>query len=142
MMLPSHGMKDIGPMDKHLRRLTQWYKKLVEQNATKFPLERGQVKATQEKGVYLIIDSQGIVVHVGSTLRAKRGIHQRLYDHLCGRSSFVLKYKPLKGKGSNLRAKYSYKYVAVADAKMRMLLEAYAVLKLEPKHYDLGEDDE
>src|SRR5262249_12731626 len=44
--------------------------------------------------------------HVGRTPYGRRGLHKRLYDHLCGASSFTREY--LKGDGSQLRGAYSF----------------------------------
>ena len=40
-------------------------------------------------GVYIIYSPNGRVTHVGRTVRGKRGLRQRLNNHLHGASSFV-----------------------------------------------------
>jgi hypothetical protein len=69
--------------------------------------------------------------------RAKKGIRQRLGNHLQTQSSFTAKYPPLKGRGTNLRQRYSYKFLEVGDQRQLMLLEAYAVGCLCPEHIGL-----
>jgi len=124
-------------MPRELRRLEKLFQTLVDAPKTKFPPPRGRLTASREKGVYLIFSPGGVVLHVGCTPRANRGIEQRLKGHLASRSSFVNKY--LKGNGSKLRSGYSFSYVEVADPRTRILLEAYSVGHLCPLHIGHGE---
>ncbi|MCK4403819.1 MAG: hypothetical protein KAW02_01890 [candidate division Zixibacteria bacterium] len=78
------------------------------------------------------------VVHVGRTRKAKDGIHQRLKNHLYGRSSFA--DHCLSGKGSKLRRGYKYRYLEVENGRERALLESYAIGHLCPLHLGLGEE--
>jgi hypothetical protein len=86
--------------------------------------------------VYVITDPKGRVVHVGRTLRGRRGLYQRLRNHLQGQSSFVLLY--LGGKGTKLRKGFSYQYLKVSDNRQRALVESLAVGRLCPLHIGIG----
>jgi len=66
------------------------FKELMRQPPNKFPAV-GRPNAPRCQGVYVIHGKQDEVLHVGRTTRAKRGIAQRLNDHLQGRSSFAKK---------------------------------------------------
>jgi len=101
-----------------------------------FPQERQQLKAPSEPAVYIIRKGE-IVLHVGRTLRGKYGLYQRLKNHLYGASSFTDKY--LKGNGATLRKGHTYQFLVVEDARLRALLEAYAIGTLCPKHIGLGD---
>lgn len=112
--------------------------KLYAARSYNFP-SRGyteSVGAPTRQGVYVIYDSRGIVVHIGRTQRAQRGLRQRLDNHLLGQSSFVEKY--LKGRRASLRAGYKFRYLAVDDPRARALLEALAIGTLCPRHIGLG----
>lgn len=86
--------------------------------------------------MYVIRDPGRQVVHVGRTPRAKGGLHQRLYDHLAGRSSFVADY--LKGKEWKLRGGFTFQYLEVPDHRQRVLLEYHATVVHCPKHLGDG----
>ena len=101
-----------------------------------FPQERQQLEAPSEPAVY-VIRKEETVLHVGRTLRGRDGLHQRLKNHLHGSSSFTDKY--LKGNGAALRKGYTYQFLVVEDARLRALVEAYAIGRLCPKHIGLGE---
>ncbi|HYN81831.1 MAG TPA: GIY-YIG nuclease family protein [Gemmatimonadaceae bacterium] len=102
-----------------------------------FPRRRERIQAPDKHGVYIIFSPRGAVLHVGRTLRGKRGLRQRLKNHLHGSSSFTIQY--LKGKGSRLRSGYEFSFIEISDARTRALLEAYAVGRLCPKHLGVGE---
>jgi hypothetical protein len=125
-------------MPNELSKVKSLFKNLRRQSVFRFPKPKGTLDAATKRGVYLIINPSGKVVHVGRTTRAKFGIYQRLYDHLNGRSSFVYKYRPLHKKGSSLRKGYKYQYLVVENGRQRALLEAYAMAHLCPKHLGLG----
>jgi hypothetical protein len=101
-----------------------------------FPLQREKLQAPNGRGVYVIYNGRGRVVHVGRTPKARGGIAQRLKDHMAAASSFTLKY--LKGKGAKLRGAYHYRCLVVANARHRALLEAYTTGRLCPAHIGLG----
>jgi len=102
-----------------------------------FPKVRHPMEATEKHGVYIIYKSND-VLHVGRTLRGKRGLNQRLRDHLNNSSSFAVHY--LDRNGSVLRKKgYFFKCLEISDARERALLEAYAIGNLCPEHIGLGE---
>ena len=94
------------------------------------------MNAPTDRGVYLILNPRGTVLHVGSTPRAANGIKQRLYGHLQDKSSFVNVY--MKHDGDRLRSGYKFKCVVVNDPRQRALLEAFAIGQLLPKHIGTG----
>jgi hypothetical protein len=77
---------------------------------------------------------------VGRTQRAKYGLHQRLSNHLAGKSSFV--YYHLNQNGSLLRSGYTFQYLEVEDARKRALLETFASAWLCPDHLALADSEE
>ena len=117
-------------------RISQLLDKLINSESFEFPDYRQPLHAPKEQGVYIILDSQETVVHVGSTPRAKYGIYQRLKNHLSGSSSF--KYHYLNGDGYKLRKSYKYRFIVVENPRERCLLEAYAIGFLCPKHLGVG----
>ena len=119
------------------KKIEKLFKELISAKVYLFPLPRQVVIAPIEKGVYVICDPDGNVVHVGRTPRAKNGLRQRLKNHLAGQSSFVHTF--LEGKKEILRKVYSYKYLVVKDSRERALLEAYAIGMLCPAHVGVGE---
>ena len=118
------------------RDVARLFRALCKQPPTRFPM-RGQCKtAPIEKGVYVIRDPGGRVVHVGSTPRAPRGLCQRLGNHLAGISSFAVKY--LAPRRLRLRDGYTFQYLVEKDGRKRTLLEAYATARLCPAHLGTG----
>ena len=116
------------------------FRQLCRQTAVPFPQPRQRLEAPCARGVYLIRDPGGRVVHVGRTPRAKNGLRQRLKDHLAGRSSFV--HDHLAQDGSRLRSGYMFQYLEVEDARKRALLEAFATAWLCPDHLGLADATE
>ena len=125
-------------MKNELAETEKLFKKLIKSREEVFPKLYDKLHAPLMRGVYLIIDPKNKIVHVGNTPRGKNGIFQRLKNHLSGLSSFVYKYEPLKKDGSKLRGKYKFKYLVEKNPRKRVLLEAYAVGHLSPKHLGLG----
>jgi len=119
-------------MNKELAKIEKLFEKLINAKEEVFPEMRGKLSAPEKKGVYLIINPKNQIVHVGNTPRAKKGIAQRLKNHINGSSSF--KYHFLNGDGSKLRGKYKYKCLVVENPRNMVLLEAYAIAHLCPKH--------
>jgi hypothetical protein len=70
------------------------------------------------------------------TVRGRKGLRQRLNNHLHGASSFV--FKAFKGKGAKLREGFKFRLIAIEDHRLRALLEAYAVGQLCPDHLGHG----
>jgi hypothetical protein len=114
------------------------YRQLREARPVLFPRVGERLVAPDKHGVYVIYAPRGTVLHVGRTLRGKRGLRQRLKNHLHGASSFTVQF--LSGKGSKLRGTHMFSFVEVADARTRALLEAFAVGNLCPKHLGVGEN--
>jgi hypothetical protein len=121
------------------REVADLFNELMGTHQEKFP-EAGKRKALAapgSRGVYVIYDPSGCVVHVGRTPSGKGGIAQRLQNHLNSASSFTEKYPPLKGNGSKLRDGYTFRCLPVPNDRIRALLEAYAIGHLCPAHIGL-----
>jgi excinuclease UvrABC nuclease subunit len=114
------------------------YRQLLRCRPTPFPRAGERLVVPDKHGVYIIYASRGTVLHVGRTLRGKRGLRQRLNNHLHGNSSFTIQF--LRGKGSKLRGTHKFAFVEVSDARARALLEAFAIGCLCPKHLGVGEN--
>jgi len=123
-------------MPSEFEELQALFQQLMSARSVPFPQPGGRLDATGERGVYVIFDPRGVVMHVGRTPRARGGIQQRLKGHLAGRSSFVRKH--LKGKRRHLRSGYHFRALAVGDGRLRALLEAYATGQLCPQHLGFG----
>ena len=102
-----------------------------------FPDTGERLDAPNEKGVYLIEDFEGRVLHVGRTPQKKKGIRQQLQNHLNSASSFV--HAHFDGDGSKLRGSCWFRYLVLESWRLRALLEAYAVGCLCPIH--IGRDE-
>lgn len=114
------------------------YRQLRQARPVLFPRARERMVVPDKHGVYLIYSPRGTVLHVGRTLRGKRGLRQRLKNHLHGASSFTVQF--LRGNGSRLRGTHMFSFVEVPNARTRALLEAFAVGNLCPKHLGVGEN--
>lgn len=109
---------------------------LLKSPLARFPAAGERLDAPDRHGVYVIYDPKGRVAHVGRTVRGKRGLRQRLNNHLHGASSFT--EKALNGKGSVLRNGYKYRCIEIEDSRARALLEALAIGLLCPEHLGDG----
>ena len=118
------------------QRIAALLEKLINQPKSSFPKARGRVEAPDRAGVYVIRNKVGKVMYVGRTTRAKGGLHQRLRNHLAGRSVFARALKP-DGPAS-LRSGYTFQYLVVEKSRTRALLEQLATGTLCPKHLGLG----
>ena len=126
-------------MESERRKIDKLLQELRAVKLCKFP-SKGGVRNTgvpMKQGVYVIYNPHGAVVHVGRTLRARRGLQQRLNNHLSGKSAFVRNY--LKGSGSKLREGYKLRYLVIDDPRTRALLEALATGVFCPRHIGLGQ---
>ena len=63
-------------------------KQLLKSPLLRFPASGDRLTVPYLQGVYIIYDPKGRVVHVGRTVRGRRGLHQRINNHLHGRSSW------------------------------------------------------
>jgi len=121
--------------EKERQEIKNLFTDLCKQPMLPFPQHRKKLEAPLKPGVYIIREGD-IVLHVGRTLRGKKGLHQRLTDHLHGNSSFTQDY--LRGKGATLRKGHTHQSLVVEHPRLRALLEAYATGTLCPKHIGLG----
>lgn len=112
---------------------------LTKADKCSFPIS-GRLDITCEKGVYIIYDSQSNVAHVGNTPRGKKGLCQRLNNHIAGSSSFARDY--LIPNNLSIREGFTYKVLEVPSARERALLEALTCGLLCPKHIGTGETKE
>ena len=133
----AYGAAKSSSMSPDSTRVKELFKELMSQPLQKFPRQRERLVAPKEQGVYVIYNSREKVVHVGRTYRGKEGLHQRLYNHLQGLSSFTANY--LEGRGEELRDEYFYRHLEVQDPRLRALLEAYATGQLCPTYIGLGD---
>jgi hypothetical protein len=132
-------------MNGELQRVTGKFAELIRSSLHSFPASRRQFRETDKRGVYVIYSPRGTILHVGGTPRGRRGIRQRLGNHLHGQSSFTNKSKylwrhggrTLKGRCTYVREHCSYRCLAVKDERLRVLLEAYAIGHLCPDHVGL-----
>jgi hypothetical protein len=120
-----------------LKSVKQVFRELISSSMVAFPEARGSIEAPDAQGVYVIYSPRGKVLHVGRTPRGKKGLRQRLNNHLHAGSSFTLKY--LDGHGARLRNGYKFRCVIVENPRLRALLESYATGQLCPAHLGLGE---
>ena len=97
-----------------------------------FPAAGERLNVPETHGVYAIFGRRGLrVLHVGRTVTGAKGLRQRLSNHLHGRSSFVtLHFDREAARVRSLR----FKYVEVANPRIRALLEAYAIGQHCPSH--------
>jgi len=131
----SHRMQHGMPRES--KKIEKLFHALVGLPLQRFPLVGGRLQISSKHGVYIIYGPQNQVLHVGRTVRGRKGLAQRLRNHLHGASSFAIKY--LGGKGSKLRGTHKFACIEVSDPRTRALLESYAVGHLCPKHLGMGE---
>lgn len=112
-------------------KIRQLFDELLRVKPVPFP-GHGALNITCEKGVYIIYTSDGSVAHVGNTPSGKRGLCQRLNDHIGGSSSFAKNH--LKPKGISIRDGFTYSLLVVPTPRDRMLLQALACGMLCPTH--------
>lgn len=124
-------------MKREQKLVRACFAKLRRSPLKPFPIPRQKLDAPDRKGVYVIYDARGRVLHVGRTPKAKGGLAQRLSNHLSAASSFTKQY--LKGKGTKLRHGCVFRCLVVEDSRLRALVEAYAIGYLCPAHLGLGE---
>jgi len=123
-------------MQHERRKLEALFDELIHTRRRGFPVAGQKLDAPTQKGVYVIYSPHDLVLHVGSTPWAKKGIAQRLRDHVAGKSSFTIQY--LKGAGYKLRRRYKFCCLKVKSGRKRALLEAYAIGHLCPRHIGHG----
>src|ERR1700733_3566344 len=86
-------------MNGELQRVKKKFVELMQSPLHSFPASRQGLKETDKRGVYVIYGPHGKVLHVGGTPRGRRGIGQRLGNHLHGQSSFTGKSEYLRKHG-------------------------------------------
>ncbi|MDG4898164.1 hypothetical protein P9272_31995 [Mesorhizobium sp. WSM4976] len=125
-------------MQNERAQILALYDELVSEKLYQFPPKREHLpkEVTSAHGVYIIYGADGQVLHVGKSSRGKRGVFQRLMNHLAGQSSFVNLY--FKGDKTQVRA-CGFRFLSIDDARTRALVEAYATGYLCPAHIGLNE---
>ncbi len=109
--------------------------KLTHSSFFVFPL-KGKINVSEKHGVYIIYSPQNEVLHVGNTPSGRKGLDQRLYNHISCTGVFYEKY--LKPNKIKMRGTHKFKYLEVDDNRQRALLEAYAAGDLCPAHFGTG----
>jgi len=122
-------------MNSERKEVKELYEKLRRQKKLAFPEARERLEAPKKHGVYIIYQGKK-VIHIGRTLRAKNGLHQRLMNHLHGNSSLTI--NEFNGSGTKLRKGFKYRCLEVECPRKRALLEAYAIGYLCPNYIGLG----
>ena len=117
-------------------RISKLLQQLHRQPLNRFPAPRERLNAPDRQGVYVIRDPRRSVLHVGRTHRGKKGLRQRLSDHLHANSSFVIEH--LEGNGKKLRGGYTFELLEVASSRDRLLLEYAATVWHCPEHLGDG----
>jgi hypothetical protein len=120
-------------------RISRHFQKLCSAPLVRFPPSGDRLDAPDKHGVYVIVHRRRGVLHVGRTVSGKRGLFQRLQNHLHGRSSFTVQFA--FPEGIDVRAECRFRYITLASARSRALLEAYAVGFLCPAHIGDGTGD-
>lgn len=123
-----------------LRAVQSLFRRLIRAKYHEFPPPRRKVDAPIDQGVYIIDNPSNAVEHVGRTYRGKRGLAQRLRNHLSGSSTFCKKY--LRPNSIDLRTGYRFRYIIVENDRLRAPLENYATGHLCPKHLGTGSKNE
>jgi hypothetical protein len=96
-------------MNGEVQRVKAKFAELIRCPLRSFPVSRRRLRETNKRGIYVIYSPRGKVLHVGGTPRGRRGIFQRLRNHLHGQSSFTIKSKYLrKHGGRTLKDRYNY----------------------------------
>lgn len=121
---------------KESHAIKKLFKKLISNDFHIFP-ERGKINVTEKHGVYIIYSPKDEVLHVGNTPSGKKGLNQRLYNHISCIGVFYRKY--LKLNNIKMRGTHKFRYLEVKDSRQRALLEAYAAGNLCPFHFGTGE---
>ncbi|MBX2963726.1 MAG: hypothetical protein KF687_14540 [Cyclobacteriaceae bacterium] len=112
------------------------YKTLIQSDQYTFP-SKGKVKISEKHGVYIVYSPTDKVLHVGNTPSGKKGLNQRLYNHVTRTSSFSRVY--LKPQNISLRNGYKYRVIEISSPRKRALLEALTAGLLCPAHIGTGE---
>ncbi|MBX2983985.1 MAG: hypothetical protein KF843_15015 [Flavobacteriales bacterium] len=116
-------------------KISDLYKKLVKSTEYTFPI-KGKINVSDEHGVYIIYSPKASVLHVGNTPSGKKGLNQRLYNHISKTGIFYQKY--LKPKKISLRGDHKFKFLVVPSPRERALLEALTAGLLCPAHFGTG----
>lgn len=111
------------------------FEKLITSERHVFPA-KGKINVSEKHGVYIIYSPQNEVLHVGNTPSGRKGLDQRLYNHISCTGVFYEKY--LKPNKIKMRGTHKFKYLEVDDNRQRALLEAYAAGNLCPAHFGTG----
>jgi hypothetical protein len=129
-------MKNLNEQAKESKHIKSLFDQLISSDHHLFP-SRGKINITEKHGVYIIYSPQNIVLHVGNTPSGRKGLNQRLYNHISKTGVFYREY--LKAKNISLRGKYKFKYIEVENARHRALLEAFTAGNLCPVHFGTAE---
>jgi hypothetical protein len=115
--------------------IEELFDELIASNFHMFP-QKGKVDISVKHGVYIIYGPIDEVLHVGNTPSGRKGLDQRLYNHISCTGIFYQKY--LKPNKINMRGTYKFRYIEVENIRIRALLEAFTAGKLCPLHFGTG----
>jgi len=107
------------------------YDQLLQSKPHKFPTT-GPLDITCKLGVYIIFNSKGVVSHVGNTRNGKKGLCQRLNNHLNGTSSYRKNF--LRPRNLSVRNGFTYKLIEISSGRHRVFLESLACGLLCPEY--------
>ncbi|MFZ1290203.1 MAG: hypothetical protein WAR79_08930 [Melioribacteraceae bacterium] len=113
------------------------HQQLLNSQSYSFPQRGAKINVSNQHGVYIIYSHEDIVLHVGTTKRAKNGLNQRLNNQKLGVSSFYRNY--FRGKKLDLSVGYKFKFIIVENARQRTLLEALTTGFLCLDYIGIGE---
>lgn len=116
--------------------IKDYYNELIDSNFHYFP-EKGMINITDKHGVYIIYSPNNEVLHVGNTPSGRKGLNQRLYNHITCTGIFYREY--LKRLNIKMRGTHKFKYIEVPFPRHRALLESLAAGCLCPQHFGTGE---
>jgi len=112
--------------------INRLFQKLISSNFFIFPI-KGKLNATDNHGVYIIYTPEDLVVHVGSTPSGKKGLNQRLYNHIS--CTGMLYHNYLKVLNIEMRGTHKFKFLIVSDPRKRALLESFTAGILCPIYF-------
>lgn len=121
---------------KESQTIKKLFENLISTNFHFFPT-KGKIKVTDNHGVYIIYNSDNVVLHVGNTPSGRKGLNQRLYNHISSTGVFYKKY--LQPYEIKMRGTHKFRYLEVEDPRHRALLESFAIGSLCPVHLGTGE---
>ncbi|WP_339143167.1 hypothetical protein [Croceitalea sp. MTPC5] len=116
-------------------KIKELHRSLICSELYTFP-KKGKVNVSSKHGVYVIYSQTDQVLHVGMTPSGKKGLNQRLYNHISKTGVFYREY--LKPNDICLRGRGKYRYIEIDNPRLRALVEALTAGLLCPIHFGTG----